>query len=145
MAAEGDGGTSISRLFGIDTEHEGKLPGGIAGGKVTIKGGLQFALKIQYRYYLSLERQYMEFTMASEITALLEVSGEVTIELAHFAKCKVGPIYGMYFECEPSLDLKVSGNATVSATISGTFGFSFDSDHGYKSLCTSPTVVSDVS
>lgn len=113
-------------------------------GSVTVRGSLNLTASLEFSYYISMTRQFMEFKNGMSIELALEVSGEADFPLLSMPCFGISPVPGVYIGFEPELVLKFSAKVAFTATVGFTIGFSYLSGDGVDNLSTAPKINFDL-
>lgn len=134
---EGEIGESLG--FEINKKIVGKTDGS----KVSLIGALNMSYNIKFGFYLSYEKQYIEFKTDIENAISVSVDGTVKgviLELPDIAYMVAGVSIGF----EPTIELEFSGEVEWICTLELVLGFSYQNGKGLKNLCEKPKVESKV-
>ena len=137
QAWEGGGSASSSHTFKVDIEKKKGFDHLDASFSVT--GSLKVSIDVDFNYYISLKRQYIQFKETPSVNLGVTITGNVTgkYPIGNFG---VSPVAGVYIGFSPEIQLKFDGAVELSANVSMTIGFSYSSDRGFENLTTKPKV-----
>ncbi len=113
--------------------------------EVSVKANISIKLQLEasVNYYISLDRQYIEFKFTPSIVAGMNVSGKITAKLK-LGSFGVSPVAGVYIGFEPQLVFEFSGKIQATLTASAAIGVAYYDDTGVKNISTSPDVDLDI-
>ena len=106
--------------------------------KVSVTGSFNFGISVSAKVYVSMAYQYIE--LISNESLGMEISVSATAFSHNFSLGEYGasPIPGLYISIEPEIVFEGEIELTISTTLETQFGFSVSSSEGFKNLCNSP-------
>ena len=111
--------------------------------KVNIAGSAEFSAGIIVNYYISAERQFLEFRIDHFMKFAFTITGELAGEWK-ICKGKFYPIPCLDIAIEPHFKIEVTGEIEFSATLQSNIGFTYESGAGFSALNSTPVFDSDV-
>ncbi len=102
-----------------------------------VSGNANLSVTVHFRLYISTSYQHCSLTADYDVSILLAIEGQAegSIPLGTVAYT---PVVGVTVKFTPSLVARVSAKIEIGGSLTGRFGFEFDSETGNRSLCESP-------
>ncbi len=105
--------------------------------KIKFKGSIKFEIPVSFEYYISLEKQFVEFKVKPTVTVGITLSGKVTGKIP-FGSFTV-PIAGVInVGFKPHFVIGIEDKIELNAKFMYSFGMKYDSSEGFKNLTTKP-------
>ena len=108
---------------------------------VSISGSLGISIDVKFSYFVSTDRQFIEFKADAGVKAAISISGKIKSKLP-LPEFKL-TAYGISIGFEPKLQLEFSGKVEYSFFAGFTIGISYENGKGIHDLSTSPKVESE--
>jgi len=108
---------------------------------VSISGSLGISIDVKFSYYVSTDRQFIEFKADAGVKASISISGKIKSKLP-LPEFKL-TAYGVSIGFEPKLQLEFSGKVEYSFFAGFTIGISYENGKGIHDLSTAPKVESE--
>jgi len=139
-AVSGDGGAKVFHEFKIGAKVD--EDNGSINANAAIEGLLKIQMDVNVKWYVTLNKQYVEFKATPSINANIALKGSIgeSIPLGIFT---ISPVPGVYVGFEPKFVCKFTGTVQLSATLTSTLGLRYDSSTGPINLSSTPKVEFD--
>lgn len=137
-SAEGSSGIKPKAEFTID-EWEKKGESDSFDYAFSIKASLLVELDIEFNYYVSADKQYLEMTTEFNLGGSFEMEGSFANKIP-LGKLSFMPVPGVSLGFEPALELRFSGKLEVFLGLNQTVGFRYENGKEPEDLSTSPKI-----
>ena len=138
MATDVGADVEKSLKFKIDEDVIGK-----DGAKVNLAGSVELSVKISVNYYVSAERQFVEFRIDKALKGAFTITGELKAE-RKLCDLAFYPFLGLSIGLEPHLVFEVSGKIEFSVAFSNTAGFTYENGDGFDLIKSNPVFEADI-
>lgn len=139
LSAEDTVTEKIAKRFSLDKTLKSN------NASVTFSGYLDMSFDFVLSYYISFEKQHLEFKVNTTFDLRTTISGAASADIL-LAKLNFSPksLKGLLFVgFKPTLNVSFSGKMDYQAKLTSTIGFAYDFGGGFKSLNTTPRLVSN--
>ncbi len=104
-----------------------------------LSGTLKMTVSASLKLYLSIKYQYVEMKMGYEAKLAIALEQKKTVPLP-LPEMTIPTPVGVNISVTPSLEISVGGKVEINGTLSGHFGFAYDSDEGKaRNITSAPT------
>lgn len=128
-------------------DYTGKLSLGFElaqeSGSIKYSGSLTLNLKVNFSYYVSTSRQFVELEIDTETKLAFKISGEAELT-KKLPNLNFSPIPAVSVGFKPELVLKFTAEVELSLSVGNKTGFSYENGKGVQDLSTSPKVQMDL-
>lgn len=112
-------------------------------GSITYSGSLKLNLKIDFSYYVSKSRQFVELEIDTETKLAFKISGKAELVKA-LPNMNFSPVPAVSIGFKPELVLRFTAEVELSLSVGSTTGFSYENGKGVQDLSTTPKVEIDL-
>jgi len=112
---------------GVTSEHT----------EVKISGSIGLSLNARLKVYITLSKQYLEFTVGYEFQTKVAISGKVEFKFP-LGRLEFSPVAGIYVRITPKIVARFSGSISINTTIKQQLGGAVTIGKGYRDLSTKP-------
>lgn len=112
---------------GVTSEHT----------EVKISGSIGLSLNARLKVYITLNKQYLEFTVGYEFQTKVAISGKVEFKFP-LGRLEFSPVAGIYVRITPKIVARFSGSISINTTIKQQLGGAVTIGKGYRDLSTKP-------
>lgn len=92
----------------------------------TVGGSITISANANFNFYVTKERQSLQFTMEPQVLAELTITGRVEHDPISLPGFSVMPVLGVTIGCDPELNLRAEVELTATAIASTTIGFKYE-------------------
>ena len=128
-------------------DYTGKLSLGFElekeSGSIKYSGSLTLNLKVDFSYYVSTSRQFVELEIDTQTKLAFKISGEAELT-KKLPNLNFSPIPAVSVGFKPELVLKFTAEVELSLSVGSKTGFSYENGKGVQDLSTSPKVQMDL-
>lgn len=128
-------------------DYTGKLSLGFElekeSGSIKYSGSLLLNLEVDFSYYVSTSRQFVELEIDTETKLAFKISGEAELS-KKLPSLNFSPIPAVSVGFKPELVLKFTAEVELSLSVGNKTGFSYENGKGVQDLSTSPKVQMDL-
>ena len=105
---------------------------------VSVTGSFNFGVSVSAKVYVSMAYQYIELISNESLGMEISVSATAFSHSFSLGEYGASPVPGLYISIEPEIVFEGEIELTISTTLETQFGFSVSSSEGFKNLCNSP-------
>ena len=134
-------GSRKSRAFNIDASASFSTSFSIEyapNSTVSVTGSFNFGVSVSAKVYVSMAYQYIELISNESLGMEISVSATAFSHSFSLGEYGASPVPGLYISIEPEIVFEGEIELTISTTLETQFGFSVSSSEGFKNLCNSP-------
>ena len=132
-----EGNTWLSHCLQYDLSMEAKKETGDTQANVSLKGTLKLKISVNFSYYVSSSKQYIEFRTDANVALNVKVNGRYADTL-NLGKLAYSPIPCVSIGFKPQLQVEFSGQIELNMSMDMAIGFSFDSKKGFQNIAKKP-------
>ena len=136
-------GSRKSRAFNIDASASFSTSFSIEyapNSTVSVTGSFNFGVSVSAKVYVSMAYQYVELISNESLGMEISVSATAFSHSFSLGEYGASPVPGLYISIEPEIVFEGEIELTISTTLETQFGFSVSSSEGFKNLCNSPKI-----
>ena len=136
-------GSRKSRAFNIDASASFSTSFSIEyapNSTVSVTGSFNFGVSVSAKVYVSMAYQYIELISNESLGMEISVSATAFSHSFSLGEYGASPVPGLYISIEPEIVFEGEIELTISTTLETQFGFSVSSSEGFKNLCNSPKI-----